>query len=228
MDSSSEPHVNNAPRCEMSEIDRETQSQSKVRSYQKGWHNLTIDTGAETSNPCSPAKPVNKILEFCSFESLGDFLVALFYSHSCYSKDPDPQTSQHQSSVTNFLQGSSEVKMGHIINLIYRHQQSRPTSDSLCMPTSSTRVSCRIYRKPKFIMLDLVCQRGQLTGNWLETAYITRMGSWILESQRTTSWLAEDNFWGALYYSYYYLSDLVCINGCKGRNWSLHVSIHID
>jgi len=83
----------------MSEIDGEPQSLSKVRSYWKGRYNL-VDVPASQGIQSSQARlrvrqrnrfeKIDLVLETCGFESLGDFLAALFYCHSRNSKDPDP------------------------------------------------------------------------------------------------------------------------------------------
>ncbi|KAK7006681.1 hypothetical protein R3P38DRAFT_2555300 [Favolaschia claudopus] len=66
---------------------------------------------------------VNDVLSKYGFRSLGDFLETLFYCHA--GNEEDPRTPKHIAAVTSFLQGSSNVKMAHIIQLIYSHPQSR-------------------------------------------------------------------------------------------------------
>ncbi|KZP25483.1 hypothetical protein FIBSPDRAFT_950189 [Athelia psychrophila] len=64
------------------------------------------------------------------FDSLGEFLSVLFYCHPKKSEKADPQTARHISVVSAFLQGTSVIHMGHIINLIYSHRQSQPKRSS--------------------------------------------------------------------------------------------------
>ncbi|KAK6974153.1 hypothetical protein R3P38DRAFT_3332074 [Favolaschia claudopus] len=66
---------------------------------------------------------VNDVLSKYGFRSLGDFLETLFYCHA--GNEEDPRTPKHIAAVTSFLQGSSNVKMANIIQLIYSHPQSR-------------------------------------------------------------------------------------------------------
>ncbi|KAJ7187587.1 hypothetical protein GGX14DRAFT_580947 [Mycena pura] len=58
------------------------------------------------------------------FRSLGTFLEVLFHV-----RDPnatDPRANNHEKAVTAFLQGASSIGAVDIIELIYRHPQSRP------------------------------------------------------------------------------------------------------
>ncbi|KZP05348.1 hypothetical protein FIBSPDRAFT_967349 [Athelia psychrophila] len=64
------------------------------------------------------------------FDSLGEFLSVLFYSHPNKSNKVDPRTARHVSVVSAFLQGTSGIHMGHIIDLIYKHRQSQPKQSS--------------------------------------------------------------------------------------------------
>ncbi|KAJ7213989.1 hypothetical protein GGX14DRAFT_322691, partial [Mycena pura] len=67
---------------------------------------------------------VDEVLTNYGFDSLGDFLETVFYVHK--GDDDDPRTPKHVAVFTSFLQGSSFVKMAHILQLIYTHPQSRP------------------------------------------------------------------------------------------------------
>lgn len=67
---------------------------------------------------------VDAVLTSYGFDSLGDFLETVFYVHK--GDDDDPRTPKHVAAVTSFLQGSSSIKMAHILQLIYAHPQSRP------------------------------------------------------------------------------------------------------
>ncbi|KZP26721.1 hypothetical protein FIBSPDRAFT_909075 [Athelia psychrophila] len=64
------------------------------------------------------------------FDSLGEFLSVLFYCHPKKSEKADPRTARHISVVSAFLQGTSVIHMGHIIDLIYSHRQSQPKRSS--------------------------------------------------------------------------------------------------
>ncbi|KAJ7108584.1 hypothetical protein C8R44DRAFT_937639, partial [Mycena epipterygia] len=59
------------------------------------------------------------------FRSLGAFLEVLFHVRDFSFNDP--RTASHEQMVTAFLEGLCNPGMGHIIDLIYRHPQSRPT-----------------------------------------------------------------------------------------------------
>jgi len=74
---------------------------------------------------------IDDVLQSFGFESLGEFLSALFYCHPRPSELSDPRTSRHRSAVTAFLHGDSKVIMGHVISLIYNHRQSQPESSSV-------------------------------------------------------------------------------------------------
>ncbi|KAJ7105862.1 hypothetical protein C8R44DRAFT_715216 [Mycena epipterygia] len=63
------------------------------------------------------------------FASLGRFLEVLFYNR--ISGVPDPRTNRHVQSVAAFLNGTNNVTMGTLINLLYNHPQSRPPSNAL-------------------------------------------------------------------------------------------------
>ncbi|KAJ6628483.1 hypothetical protein B0H10DRAFT_2209395 [Mycena sp. CBHHK59/15] len=58
------------------------------------------------------------------FRSLGAFLEVLFHVRD--TAVSDPRTPSHEQQVTAFLGGQSNVRMAHIIDLIYRHPQGRP------------------------------------------------------------------------------------------------------
>lgn len=61
------------------------------------------------------------------FRSLGAFLEVLF--HIKDYPGHDPRTTSHEHMVTAFLEGTSNVGMARIIDLIYHHPQSRPSMD---------------------------------------------------------------------------------------------------
>ncbi|KAJ6617040.1 hypothetical protein B0H10DRAFT_1948722 [Mycena sp. CBHHK59/15] len=58
------------------------------------------------------------------FRSLGAFLEVLFHVRD--TAVSDPRTPSYEQQVTAFLGGQSNVRMAHIIDLIYRHPQGRP------------------------------------------------------------------------------------------------------
>ncbi|KAJ7240069.1 hypothetical protein C8J57DRAFT_1086005, partial [Mycena rebaudengoi] len=59
---------------------------------------------------------------------LGNFLKLLFYLRPHGTKDV--RTNRHKTMVTQFLGGKTNVKMGHIIDLIYNHRQSQPPTNT--------------------------------------------------------------------------------------------------
>ncbi|KII90232.1 hypothetical protein PLICRDRAFT_108509 [Plicaturopsis crispa FD-325 SS-3] len=60
--------------------------------------------------------------------AVGDFLQLFFYNR--VPGVPDPRSKVHATMVTAFLEGRSNVKMGHVIDLIYKHPQSQPKRES--------------------------------------------------------------------------------------------------
>lgn len=64
------------------------------------------------------------------FDSLGEFLSVLFYCHPKRTEKADLRTARHVSVVSAFLQDTSAIHMGHIIDLIYSHCQSQPKQSS--------------------------------------------------------------------------------------------------
>ncbi|KAJ7847450.1 hypothetical protein B0H14DRAFT_2357176 [Mycena olivaceomarginata] len=58
------------------------------------------------------------------FRSLGQFLDTLFHCRDMSVNDP--RTARHKAAVTAFMNGDSNVGMGRIIELLYRHPQGRP------------------------------------------------------------------------------------------------------
>lgn len=62
------------------------------------------------------------------FKSLGEFLEYLFDN---VERAKDPRTERHTSMVTTLLQGTSNVNIGNIIELIFNHRQSNPAKGSL-------------------------------------------------------------------------------------------------
>ncbi|KAJ7448862.1 hypothetical protein B0H11DRAFT_1659415, partial [Mycena galericulata] len=69
---------------------------------------------------------MDDVLTTYGFDNSGDFLTTLFHHHR--RGDPDPRTPKHRGAVTRFLQGASTIKMADLIELIYDHPQSRPSS----------------------------------------------------------------------------------------------------
>ncbi|KAJ7751341.1 hypothetical protein B0H16DRAFT_1691293 [Mycena metata] len=67
---------------------------------------------------------MDEVLGSYGFDNLGEFLATLFCRH--VRGEPDPRTPRHTAVVSAFLQGSTTTNMGDIIELIYRHSQSRP------------------------------------------------------------------------------------------------------
>ncbi|KAK6992358.1 hypothetical protein R3P38DRAFT_3331169 [Favolaschia claudopus] len=62
------------------------------------------------------------------FDSVGDFLSILFYDP--VRGEPDPRGFAHANAVARFLRGLADVKMSHILPLIYRHRCSYPSRNS--------------------------------------------------------------------------------------------------
>ncbi|KAJ6449997.1 hypothetical protein C8R45DRAFT_1128523 [Mycena sanguinolenta] len=62
------------------------------------------------------------------FDSVGDFLAILFYNR--LHGESDPRGITHASAVARFLRGLTDIKMSHILPLIYRHRCSFPAKDS--------------------------------------------------------------------------------------------------
>ncbi|KAJ6478030.1 hypothetical protein C8R47DRAFT_1139181 [Mycena vitilis] len=78
----------------------------------------------------SPWEKMHDILGQISedLDGLGNFLQLLFYSRP--HGTTDLRTNRHKAMVTAFLGGQTNVKMGHIIDLIYGHRQSQPPPGS--------------------------------------------------------------------------------------------------
>ncbi|KAK7028578.1 hypothetical protein R3P38DRAFT_2525871 [Favolaschia claudopus] len=99
--------------------------------------NSTSTASSSQQRLCAPRRSkwekMHDILGHISkdLDGLGNFLELLFYHRPHGTKDV--RTSRHKTMVTHFLQGRTNVKMGHIIELIYRHRQSQPP------PTSAER-----------------------------------------------------------------------------------------
>ncbi|KAK7015321.1 hypothetical protein R3P38DRAFT_3321645 [Favolaschia claudopus] len=120
----------------------------KVRSYRRIPSKLTVDIpsfsfNGSASAPATPAtatppfsfvneirprrskwEKVDEVFLNWGFDSLGEFLQAVFHPHR--RGEEDLRTPRHVATVTRFLQGSSAVKLADIIELIYNHPQSRP------------------------------------------------------------------------------------------------------
>ncbi|KAJ7116268.1 hypothetical protein C8R43DRAFT_1078116 [Mycena crocata] len=63
------------------------------------------------------------------FTSLGDFLSILFFNRPHAKSDPRGTT--HAKSVSRFLSGNSDIRMSHILPLMYKHRSSFPSINSL-------------------------------------------------------------------------------------------------
>jgi len=63
-------------------------------------------------------------LKDSGFDSVGEFLMILFYNPSHLSGESDPRGSCHAKAVSCFLQGQNKIKMSDIISLIYKHKHS--------------------------------------------------------------------------------------------------------
>jgi hypothetical protein len=73
---------------------------------------------------------MDTLLKNSGFDSIGHLLSVLFYNHKRNSGNIDPRSATHAKAVSRFLSGRSEVKMSHIINLIYHHPRSKPSPKS--------------------------------------------------------------------------------------------------
>lgn len=69
---------------------------------------------------------MESFLKDSGFDSIGEFLMILFYNPSHVSGEPDPWGSCHAKAVARFLQGQNKIKMADIIPLIYGHKYSAP------------------------------------------------------------------------------------------------------
>ncbi|KAJ6620156.1 hypothetical protein B0H10DRAFT_1946222 [Mycena sp. CBHHK59/15] len=73
------------------------------------------------------------------FSSLGDFLATLFYDHAHGQTDPRGLT--HAKAAARFLRGSTDIRMSHILPLIYKHRNSYPSVSS-SRPEEQTKMFC--------------------------------------------------------------------------------------
>ena len=73
------------------------------------------------------------------FSSLGDFLATLFYNHA--HGETDPRGLTHAKAVARFLRGSTEIRMSHILPLIYKHRHSYPSVSS-SRPEEQKKMFC--------------------------------------------------------------------------------------
>jgi hypothetical protein len=71
---------------------------------------------------------MEEILGDLGFDSIGEFLEILFYNPTRGAEDP--RGISHGRVVARFLQGRNKIKMSDIINLIYSHKHSAPSSRS--------------------------------------------------------------------------------------------------
>ncbi|PPQ90215.1 hypothetical protein CVT25_001659 [Psilocybe cyanescens] len=71
---------------------------------------------------------MEEILGDFGFDSIGEFLEILFYNPSCTAGKDDPRGVIHGLAVARFLQGKTKTKMANVINLIYSHKHSSPSS----------------------------------------------------------------------------------------------------
>jgi hypothetical protein len=71
---------------------------------------------------------MEEIIGDSGFDTIGEFLRILFYN-PIRGKD-DPRGTAHGLAVARFLQGKTNVKMSEIIDLIYSHKHSAPSSRS--------------------------------------------------------------------------------------------------
>lgn len=138
------------------------------RSYSKNKFPLAGDTPS-TSSVSSPQRlraapsdtrskwqKMEDVLKIIStdFVSMGEFLETLFYIHPRAQKTagvPDPRSSNHQSTVTTLLQGTSKAHISHIITLIYSHPQSQPSASS----------SFAIEREPAQLLMTIFAMLGR-------------------------------------------------------------------
>ncbi|KAJ7110688.1 hypothetical protein C8R44DRAFT_934414 [Mycena epipterygia] len=67
---------------------------------------------------------MDTVLDTYGFANLGDFLSTLFHNHR--RGEEDPRSPRHAAAVTRFLHGRTVFQMGHLIQMIYDHPQSRP------------------------------------------------------------------------------------------------------
>ncbi|KAJ7743227.1 hypothetical protein DFH07DRAFT_869910 [Mycena maculata] len=65
-------------------------------------------------------------LKTLPFDTLGEFLATLFYNPS--RSEPDPRGTTHSLVVAQFLRGRTNIKMSHILPLMYHHKSSYPSS----------------------------------------------------------------------------------------------------
>ncbi|KAJ7799790.1 hypothetical protein B0H13DRAFT_1673295, partial [Mycena leptocephala] len=69
---------------------------------------------------------MEEFLKSSPFDTLGDFLAILFYNKP--RNETDPRGMTHANAVAQFLRGRTEIKMSHILPLMYHHKASFPHS----------------------------------------------------------------------------------------------------
>ncbi|KAJ7756790.1 hypothetical protein DFH07DRAFT_742456 [Mycena maculata] len=72
---------------------------------------------------------MEKLLKDSPFKTIGHFLSILFFNP--IRGERDPRGTKHSRVVARFLRGRTNIKMSHILPLIYRHKASFPTSKSV-------------------------------------------------------------------------------------------------
>ena len=75
-------------------------------------------------------KRMEEIIGDSGFNSIGEFLRILFYNPIHISGKDDPHGTAHGLAITWFLQGKTNIKMSEIIELMYSHKHSAPSSRS--------------------------------------------------------------------------------------------------
>lgn len=75
-------------------------------------------------------KNMDELLRNSDFDSVGELLEVLFYNPRRTAGEPDPRGSFHIRAVARFLEGRNNIKMSHIISLIYKHRHSVPSPAS--------------------------------------------------------------------------------------------------
>ncbi|KAF8212894.1 hypothetical protein K438DRAFT_2167933 [Mycena galopus ATCC 62051] len=72
---------------------------------------------------------MEELLKNSPFDSLGDMLSVIFYN--CPRGVPDPRGTTHKRVVAQFLRGRTNIRMSHILPLMYHHKASYPPSTSV-------------------------------------------------------------------------------------------------
>ena len=73
---------------------------------------------------------MEEIIGDSGFDSVGEFLQILFCNPIHISGKDNPRVTTHGLAITRFLQGKPNIKMSEIIELIYSHKHSAPSSRS--------------------------------------------------------------------------------------------------